>query len=506
MLTHRENPKLSKMKAFSAVLGLAVLAAVFPLAYGETAHAAPKATPEISDPSVAGPLVELRKAPVFGAPALPLAKTWGVALPVGTPFQVEKVYGRWIYGRPAPLPHMRAADFAPAGWVFSRSLLLPGDADTLPRSVVDQSRVLLYHGRAAWKKLGLESDTAPSSLDVLESFTLSRKTLAAFSLPENPTPAEAPAPSETSWRLIPNAMAAADDNPAPLGLTGTDLNFLDQEIKVVRNREEKAAKAKDSKRAHVPAPPALTDAARTGLLGRFMLERYLELPALSLEEADGGVYMRATAMRALRGCPAKIQSYWQNRRWGFFRVFRLKSRPEVKHPWFEIALPGGYFGVSGRAIELANNEAELAFLLVRQLVREPRIKRPAVRFAKQGWPESLAPKAEELWDQVLKAQSTKDAEGFDVADEIAVDTQAMECLSRAGYRPMAAVAYLKKLSLHKDEAWADWYKQHVIGLDYRIERDTDISQKAIANEKYPEGPDSREKRFQSAVKQWNILP
>jgi len=93
-----------------------------------------------------------------------------------------------------------------------------------------------------------------------------------------------------------------------------------------------------------------------------------------------------------------------------------------------------------------------------------------------------------------------------VADEIAVDVEAAECLSRSGYRPMSAVAYLRKLSLHKEEPWADWYKQHVIGLDYRIERVTELTQQAVAEQKFPEGKDSREKRFASAVKQWNILP
>lgn len=475
-----------KRRSFSrearwALLGVAVLVGKSALAAG--------------DPSVAGPFVELRRSPVFGAPTLPLAKTWGVALPVGTAFEVEKVYGRWIYGRPAPIPHMRPADFAPAGWVFSRSLILPGDADTLPAPLVQRTRSLLFHARGAGKKLNVSTD----SLDFLETLALSRNTLAAFRLPEGRSGAAWPA-------LFPEAFAAEEDAPAPMGLTGTDLSFLDQEIKVVQARKKKEAKIRDSRRAHVPNPPAIDDKIRTGLLGRYMLSRYLELPPLSMEEVDGHVYLRATAMRALQGCPKEVQKFWANRRWGFFRVYRLKSRPETRHPWFEIALPGGYFAVSGKAIEVAGNEAELAFLLVRQMVREPRIKRPAVRFAKTGWPESLAGKAEELWDQVLKAQSTKDSEGFDVSDEIAVDTQAIECITRAGYRPLAGIAYLRKLALHKEEPWAAWYHQHVIGLDYRIGRVTEITQQAIAEGKFPEGTDSREKRFASAVKQWNILP
>jgi hypothetical protein len=308
--------------------------------------------------------------------------------------------------------------------------------------------------------------------------------------------------------LIPEARAddGSSKEPAPVGLTGTDLSFLDQEIHVVQTRKKKEARIRDSRKAHVPPPPPLDVRARTGLLGRYMLERYLELPPLTLEEVDGAVYMRATAMRALRGCPDRVRSFWRDRRWQFFRVFRLKSRPELPHPWFEIALPGGYFAVSGKAIDLASNEAELAFLLVRQLVRELRVKRASVRFPKAGWPGSLAPKAEELWDKVLKAQSTKDAEGFDVADDIAVDTTAIECISAAGYRPMAAIAYLKKLALHREQPWAAWFAKNAIGLDYRLERVTELTQTAVAEERFPEGLDSREKRFASAVKQWNLLP
>jgi hypothetical protein len=145
-------------------------------------------------------------------------------------------------------------------------------------------------------------------------------------------------------------------------------------------------------------------------------------------------------------------------------------------------------------------------VLARQLVRETRLKRPVVKFAKQGWPEALSPKAEQLWDQALKTQSTKDASGFDVADEIAVDQEAVACIANAGYRPMSAIAYLRKLAFNKDQPWAAWYAQHAIGLDYRIERLTTLTQDAVAQQQIPDGKDARSKRFASAVKQWNILP
>ena len=451
-------------------------------------------------PSVSSPFAELRKAPVFSAEALPLAKTWGPALPVGTPFQVEKVYGRWVFGRAEPPAHMRKADFAPPGWLFSRQLVIPGDSDTLTPAQLRTARAVLFHSREGRKKL-FGKDSPPSSLDFLETLSLSRKTLAAFSLPENPKA------GSTSFSLIPEAFAEEKD-PAPLGLSGADLSFLEQEIKVIQAKKKTEVKVRERRKLKAPPPPPLDAAAKNGMLGRYMLERYLELPPLSMEEVDGHVYLRATAQRALAGCPLPVQEHWKSRRWGFFRVFRLKSRPEVRHPWFEMGLPGGYFAVSARAIGQAANEAELAFLLARQLARELRVaaRRKAPVFNLKDWPGSLASLSEEVWDSYLRDQSTRDAEDLDVSDEIAVDLQAVECISRAGYRPMAAVAYLKKLVVNKDQPWAEWYVKHSIGLEYRVERVAALVTQAMAQRKFPEGADSMEKRFASAAKQWNLLP
>jgi hypothetical protein len=481
------------MKAFSPVLAVASLFLAITVHAGSTQ----------AYPTVSSPFTPLRTAPLFDSPTIPLAKTWGISIPIGTSFEVEKVYGRWVFGHPLPLPHMPAKDFSASGWIFSRALLLPGDADTLSPEILRQSRVLLYHARVAWEKLGLGKEPLPSPLDFLESLTLSKRTLSAFSGPEVAPKAQ------SSVTFFPAAYAdeqPAAQSDAPMGLTGADLRFLDQEIKVVQRTKQKEAQIREMRRAKVPSPPPLDEKTREGILGRFMLDRYLDLPPLSLEEVDGYIYMRATAMRALQGCSVETQNYWKKRRWGFFRVYRLKSRPEIKQPWFEIALPGGYFGVSGKAIELASDEAELAFLLVRQLVRELHVKRPAVKMGQTDWPKSLVPKAEELWDRELKVQSTKENEGFDVADDIAIDMQAIECISKAGYRPMSAIAYLKKQAFHREDPWATWYAQHAIGLDYRIERVTELAQEALAEQKFPEGKDGQSKRFASAVKQWNILP
>jgi|GEM_PF-4971906 len=449
-------------------------------------------------PVISSPFAQLRKAPVFSAEIIPQAKTWGVSLPIGTPFQVEKVYGRWVFGRPSPLANMRTADYSPPGWIFSRQLLVPGDSDTLSPAQLKASRNVLFHGRATRKKLG---DTGASPTDFLETLTLSRKTLEAFSIRDKEAAKQIP------FSLHPISEALANEKePAPMGLIGADLTFLDQEIKVIQDRKQREARQREAKKLKAPAAPPLDDGTRTGVLGRYLLERYLDLPPLTMEEVDGHIYLRATATRALRGCPKETQDYWKNRRWAHFRVFRLKSRPEVKQPWLELALPGGYFAVSARAIEQASNEAELAYLLVRQLVREPRVKRKATRFDAKAWPQSLPALSEEIWDLVLKAQSTKDSEHLDVADEIAVDMIAAECIARAGYRPMAGLAYLKNLFVNKEEPWAEWFSKNSIGLGYRIERLATLIQESVAQQKFPDGSDSQTKRFAAASRQWNILP
>lgn len=485
------------MKALSRsplLLALAACSFMVGLPSDWAAHAA-------DDPIISAPFTPLRKAPLFEAEAVPLAKTWGIALPIGTSFQVEKVYGRWIYGKPSPLKNMKAADYASPGWVYTRNLLLPGDADTLAPTVANHNRALLFHAAAMEKKLGLSQENSARSIQFQENLTLSKNTLALFSRPETQAADSAP------WRLpavIGNAFAE-EEKAAPIGLTGTDLSFLQQEIKVEAEHRQAAKKVRVSKILKSPAAPPLDEQTRREVLGRYMLERYFELPPLNLEETDGFIYMRAIAVRALSGCPKPVQDFWKNRHWNFFRMFRLKSRPELKHPWLEIALPGGHFGVSGRAIELATNEAELAFLLVRQLVRELRVK-SSYPDLKKDWPSNLPAQSEELWAQVLSAQSTKDSKNFDVSDEIEVDLQAAECLGRSGYRTMAAVAYMRKLLLNRELPWAEWYVKNSIGLEYRIERLHTLITEAVAHQKFPEGNDSQSKRFASASKQWNILP
>jgi hypothetical protein len=436
-----------------------------------------------------------------------LAKTWGPSLPVGSEFQVEKIYGRWLYGTPRPLKNMKPGDYAKPGWVYSRMLIVPGDVDSTSKVVVDRSHAILYHSQDAWKKLKL--DNKPG-MDLLESLVLSRATLTAFQRQDETASSPSWLPSQFHFfSLLSNAEAAETNeakDAAPLGLTGTNLTFLDQEFAVAKKEKQQHEKSRLAKLLRPPPVPKLDLGVRTGILGRFMLQKYFELPALSQEEVDGQIYMRATATRALEGCPKKIRDFWKNRRWNMFRIFRLKSRPEIKHPWLDLSLPGGYFTMSARAIDLASNEAELAYLLIRPLVLEARLKRPAVKLSAKGWPESLQAQSELVWDRTLRAQSTRDSENLDVADDIAVDLSALECVSRAGYRPAAGLNYLRKLSSHREDSWAKWFVDHSIGLDYRLEQVTSQLDSALAQQKFPGGQITNTKRFGLASSRWNLMP
>lgn len=460
-------------------------------------------------PLVGGPWTELRKGPTFEAEKLALARTWGPVLPVGTAFEVEKAYGRWLYGTPVPPKNMKRSDFAKPGWIFSRMLLVPGDKDSASPEQVKKSYTLLFHSRAAWKQLKLDQETNLRALDFLEALVLSRGTMNAFVQHDESASSLVPTilkPRLAPYLALPSAGAAEEEKNPTLGLSGTDLSFLDQEFDLVNKKRSAAERARLALQLRAPHTPAIDQAARIGILGRFMLQKYFELPPLTHEEVDGFVYMRATGLRALEGCAKPIQDFWRGRRWNAFRVYRLKSRPEVKHPWLDISLPGGYFTYSARAIDLARNEAELAFLLIRPLVREARLKRPAVTLQAKGWPENLQAQSELVWDRTLKAQSTKESENLDVADDIAVDMAALDCVARAGYRPLAGVNYLRKISAAREEPWSKWFTDHSIGLEYRLEQVTVRLDESIAKQKISGGGVTNTKRFSLATTRWNLMP
>lgn len=456
------------------------------------AFAAPAAT-------ISGPYTELRLAPIFDAKTQTLTKNWGATLPVGTPFRVEKIYGRWLYGTPEPRVGMSTKEHAKPGWIFSRMLLLGNDKDTLSAPLIKQTQAVIFHSRKAARKV----DLSMPSLDFLESLTLSRGTLNAF-IGQDET-----ALSSYFQRVptfFPLALAEEAELPPSMGLSGTDLGFLDQEFSIIQEKKKAEEKKRLARKLRPPMMPPIDPSIRNAILGRFMMKKYLEMPPLTHEEVDGYIYMRATALRALEGCPKEIQNYWKGRRWNHFRVFRMKSRPELKYPWLEISLPGGYFGLGARSIDIAGNEAELAFLLVRPLVREMRLKRMKPAFTTKGWPGELEIQSEEIWSQTLKSQSTKESENLDVADEIAVDMLATECISRGGYRPLAGLSYLRKLAVKREEPWSKWFFEHSIGLEYRMERFASLVAEALAKGKFPEGKATNPKRFATASRHWNLMP
>lgn len=160
--------------------------------------------------------------------------------------------------------------------------------------------------------------------------------------------------------------------------------------------------------------------------------------------------------------------------------------------------------MSARAIDLAGNEAELAFLLVRPFVRAVHMSGPKVKFAK-NWPKEMGGLSEEEWARILHSQSTKESNNFDVADEIGVDVDAVECISRAGYSSGAGLSYLMKLLQNKDSSWAQWYKKNMIGLSYRAERLGSLVPEMVEKGSFSLGKALNRRRFGKAVKYWDIL-
>lgn len=488
------------------------------LGVGISAHANP-------DPTVAGPLTPLRKAPVFESESVYLSKNWGPAIPVGRPFRVEKVYGRWIYGTPEPLPKMRPEEFASAGWVFSRFLLRPGDSDTQEPSVRKITEGILYHSQKTWQQLGKEKDPQLLAWNFYENLILSKGALKQFQdqdqrtaeilrenffpatfpqlsfamLPERPTSL----PISLPFSLLPSAVA--NEKPETVGLTGTDLGFLDQEFQVVQEQKRIQQQKREALKLKPPGAPALTKDVQLGLLGRYMASQHFLLPPLNHEEVDGFFYMKAVAHRALSGCPVKVKNYWKNKHWNFFRFYRSKNLT-VAYPWQEITLPGGYFGISAKALDQTSDESELAFLLVRQLVRESRLKFPKITFPTKNWWTLLPEKSAEILEGRWKSQSGKFSDNLDVSDEIQIDLIAAECLANSGYQPQSAHVFLRKMFLQREEKWAEWYFQQSIGFEYRTEQMVQRIKKEMDLKKWNPDGVRNQKRFASVLKQWNLMP
>lgn len=480
------------------------LALALELCFGISAHANPA-------PTIAGPLTPLRKAPVFESDTVYLSKNWGPAVPVGRPFRVEKVYGRWIYGTPEPLPKMRQEDFASPGWVFSRFLLKPGDVDTQEPGVRKITQGILYHSQKTWERLGLTKDPQLLAWNFYENLVLSKSALKQFQDQDQQNAENLS--EENSQSLIATLrklsslfpLAIANEKPETVGLTGTDLGFLDQEFQVVQEQKKILRQQIEAQKLKPPGAPALTKEVQLGLLGRYIASQHFHLPPLNHEEVDGFFYMKAVAQRTLDGCPAKVKNYWKNKHWNFFRFYRSKNLT-VAYPWQEITLPGGYFGISAKALDQTGDESELAFLLVRQLVRESRLKFPKISFPSKNWWSLLPEKSAEILEGRFKSQSGKFSENLDVSDEIQIDLIAAECLANSGYQPQSAHVFLRKMLLQREEKWAQWFFQQAIGFEYRSEQVVQrIKQEMDVKKWNPDGV-RNQKRFASVLKQWNLMP
>ncbi len=506
MLPLRSRTKLNEMKAFFSTPSIFFRLLCWSaggICLGISAQAD-------QEPLVAGPLTPLRKAPVFESETVYLSKNWGPAIPMDRPFRVEKVYGRWLFGTPEPLPRMQASEYAAPGWVFSRFLLKPGDTDTASKKIRAEVQAILYHSGKIWELLGLAKDPQLLAWNFYENLVLSKGALQQFQQQDQTNAELENTPSlnysSNYFSFLPiSAIANAEPGSESVGLTGTDLSFLDQEFKVVQQKKIEQKKQVEARKLKPPGSPTLTEQVKLALLGRYIASQHLVLPPLNHEEVDGFFYLKAVAKRALQGCPQKVQKYWQDRHWNFFRFYRTKNSP-VAHPWQEVTLPGGYFGVSAKAIDLAGDESELAFLLARQLVRESRLKFPKVKFPAKDWWRLLSEKSEDIFAARLKAQSGKFSDNLDVSDEIQIDLIAAECLAKSGYQAQSAHVFLRKMFLQREERWSQWFFQQAIGFEYRTEQVGERLKKEMELQKWNPDGVRNQKRFASVAKQWNLMP
>ena len=442
-------------------------------------------------PQIASAWAQLRKEPRFDAPKVPLSALWGVSLPLGNVFRVEKLYGRWIYGTPAPLAKMKAKDYAKAGWVYSRMLLPPNDSPTQERAELELIQRTNFYASLAWKKLGLDPEVgANRHLSFLEALVLSRRTMQAFRQSDESL--------QGSWNfsLFPAALAEEKS----LGLVGPKIDFLTQEFQVLEGERKKEEQRRELLILKAPSMKPLDNPAKDRILARFLVQRYMELPSLSHEEIDGSLYMRAITLRALEACPTEVQKYWKNKSWSILRFLQLRG--EGGKSWKQIALPGYTFAVSAKAIDSATNEAELAYLLLRPMVSLAQRNYQAKKQLSGQWPMNLSENAGSAWQNSRHVLSSKHTEGVDVADEIAADKTSLECLAKAGYAPQAALNYLRRMILAKEEK--DFHEQS-IGLEYRLEKFEEFLLQAREKNLFPLNGAVNSKRYTQALRFWNVL-
>lgn len=488
-----------------------------------TALAPLPAFPEANDlPTAEAPYLRLRKSPTFGSDFKPLAAVWGPAIPMGAEFQIEKSYGRWVYGHPLPLPMMKAKDRAANGWVYNRMLVPPGDASTRSRELEVALLHAEHYAEAAWKELHLNTRAGRGLyLSFLNNLVLSEATLKAFANLDEAAAAGRPGEkngggtlAELAAALWPNAHAAAEAAAKPaseaktrrklqLGFAGANLNFLQVEAETKRRERAHRQAQIVSKILQPPVILPAGDFAKAYTLGRYIAEKNLDLPELSHEEVDGHLYLRAVTTRALRACPEEIQVKWKHKHFSVFRAKALFGRPSGENLWFQLELPGGQFFHSDQVLRAVDNEAELAFVLIRPLVMSLRASALTWEFGDK-WIGEIPKLAANAVSRIRLHQSVQQNPGLDVSDEIAADFIASQCIANAGYMYNSGLAWLTRMRASRKAGWAAWFVEGTVGLDYRLEQLATSIPKGVADGRLKNSATTNPLRFRAAQKLWNI--
>jgi hypothetical protein len=446
-------------------------------------------------PRAEAPYLQPRKAPVFDAESSSLAATWGPSIPFGVEYHLEKSYGRWVFGKPLPLPKMKPADRPGNAWVYNRMLVPPGDSSTRSPEALRRIFLAEHHTAAALRTLGINGGKGKHLyLSFLNNLVLSENTLAAFIRLD-----EAPA---VGWK-IQDLLLAPAEAASKLGFLGANLNFLKDEA-AAKRRER--ARMDAERAAKILKPPTIEPPgaeAKEFALGRYISEKNFDLPPLTNEEVDGHLYLRAIAVRTLRGCADDIQNYWKNRPFNVYRVKNYFGRPASDRLWFQIQMPGGNFFHSDSVLSSVQNEAELAFLVVRPFLLSLRQDSAEMSFP-DDWVKAIPRLAPETLLRLRAQQSAKMNAKIDVAADISIDLAALKCVAEAGYRFDAGLGYLKRIRAASKLDWSSGFIEHAPGLDYRIERVEKELAEAVALGKIKRSLITNPARLEAAQKLWNI--
>lgn len=457
------------------------------------------------EPYIANSFVSLQKDPSFDGAPLKLPSIWGPSLRYGGRFRVEKSYGRWIYGQPAPLPKMKKKDHAQKGWIFNRFLLPDYATPVLTDFEREEILKAQFYGRQAWKSLNLNLEkSAIPSIEFLEKLVLSIENLQRFRTYQ-----------ETSSIFWPNFIAAAHaaetnelkkatGSKDSLAVSGANIDFLRESAKSAADKRKAEYLEKLKLELKPPKIPSLDQITRDRILGRYIAQREFEFPQLSYEEVDGFQYMQALLKVVLSGCSQDYKEYWQDKYWTAMRFKSVAAMPQ-KTSWYNIELPGYLFLYSSRSFSVAMNEAELAYVLLRPLVDSAfQKKNLSTSFDSKRWPNQLVSLASPTYANAQMKQSIKDNSNLDVATAIHVDLETSRCLAAAGYDPRASLNYLKRLARYRNKTWAQYFAKHSIGLNYRINQLETRLKQQIAGATIMDNKKLNPSRFNVALRIWNI--